>query len=202
MAKAELKATAALVALAMMVTGRASAQAQDDAVASADRSDTTIVLDVANYAALPPHVMDGARARVAKIYEAVGVHTMWVDSEEPGRQVQDGRLHLTIVLLSRDGQKKISADSADYVLGQAHLPSWRAYIYCDRIATLPGSMLFSIRVGNIIAHEVGHLVLRTRSHSRLGIMRADSDVNGVHLQNFDETQARTIQFTMAAATGR
>jgi hypothetical protein len=78
----------------------------------------------------------------------------------------------------------------------------RAYIFCERIAMLPGVSMFSIRLGNVIAHEMGHLVLRTPGHFPSGIMRADSDVYSIHLQNFDKTQARTVQFTMAAATGR
>ena len=110
-----------------------------------------------------------AKARVARVYEVIGVRTVWVDSEETVRQRQDGRLHLTVMLLSREmAEKKISAEGlSDHVLGQAHLPSGRAHIFCDRIATMPGAPTsLAIALGDVIAHEVGHLVLRTNSHSR------------------------------------
>jgi hypothetical protein len=190
--------TAALVAaLTMIAAGRASAG--DETIAPTHHDDATIVLHVVNYAALSRTVLDEAAARVAMVYEVIGVRTVWVDSEKPAGKRQGDSLHLTVMLLSRDmAQKKISAEGlSDHLLGQAHFPSGRAYIFCDRIATMPGApTYFSIPLGDVIAHEVGHLVLRTNSHSRGGIMRANVDVHAMHLQSFDKTQARTIRATL------
>ena len=41
--------------------------------------EATIVLHVVNYADLPRHVLDAARARVTSVYEVIGVCTVWVD---------------------------------------------------------------------------------------------------------------------------
>jgi len=114
----------------------------------------------------------------------------------------------SILLLSRDmADKKISLEGLkDGVFGQAHQPSGRASIFCERIATMPGApRYFPIPLGDVIAHEVGHLVLGTNSHSRSGIMRAHTNVHTMHLQTFDEAQARTIRTVLtklAVATGR
>jgi hypothetical protein len=201
-AKAARRAPAVLVAaLAMMVAGPASAK--DGPIATTGQREATLVLHVVNYAAVSRDVMDEARARVAKVYEVIGVRTEWVDGEDPVRSDQDGRLHLTVVLLSREmAEKKISAEGIkDDVLGQAHPPSRRAHIFCDRIATIPGApTVFSIPLGDVIAHEVGHLVLSANSHSRSGIMRAHMDVHAKHLQSFDQTQARTIRTTLMQMT--
>ena len=90
--------------------------------------------------------------------------------------------------------KKISADGIkEGVLGQAHLPSGRASIFCDRIAGMPSApKLFAIPLGAVITHEVGHLVLHTNSHSRRGIMSADMDMHETQLQSFDRVQGRII----------
>ena len=45
----------------------------------------------------------------------------------------------------------------------------------------PAPQRFAIALGDVIAHEVGHLVLRTNSHSRCGIMRANVDVHAIQL---------------------
>ena len=197
------KATAALVTvLAMAVRERASAN--DEPIAATDHPETTIVLHVANYAAVSRQVLDGAKARVAKVYEVIGVLTEWVDRAETVRQLQDGRLHLTVILLSRDmAEKKISAGGiTDHVLGQAHLASWRAYIFCDRIAAVPGALtMFSISLGNVIAHEMGHLLLRANRHSRKGIMRANVDLHAIDLQGFDRSQASNIRTMLSELTG-
>ena len=93
------------------------------------------------------------------------------------------------------------------MLGQAHPPSGRASIFCDRIATMPGApTYFANPLGDIIAHEVGHLLLGANSHTRSGIMRPNTDVRALPLQSFEKTQARTIRTTLmeltADATGR
>ena len=201
MTKTGRKATVALVAaLTLTVVGRASAD--DKLSAAADEREATVVLHVANYAGLSRDVLDDAGARVASVYAAIGVRTVWMDAEET-TDLQDGRLHLTILLLSRDmAEKKISAERiGDGVLGQAHLPSARAHIFCDRIAA-GARTIFSWAIGDVIAHEVGHLLLRTTSHSRGGIMRANVDVRPVHIpfQSFDTTQAGTIRTALMDMT--
>ena len=99
-------------------------------------------------------------------------------------------------------EKKITAEGIkDGVLGQAHVSGGRASIFCDRIATTPGApKYFPIPLGDVIAHEVGHLLLGANSHSRSGIMRANVDVRALHLQSFEKTQAHTIRTTLMALT--
>jgi hypothetical protein len=193
-------ATVALVATAtLMVAGRASAQ--DEPTAAPGRDDATVVLHAVNYAALSRGVLDVAKARVAMVYEQIGVRVEWVDGEVSFEQRQDGRRHFSILLLSRDmAEKKIKGNGIeDGVLGQAHTSGGRASIFCDRIAATPGGLRhFSISLGDIIAHVVGHLLLGANSHSRSGLMRANIDVGALHLQSFDEKQSRTIRTTLNA----
>jgi hypothetical protein len=183
--------------MALMVAGRANAQ--DEPTAAPGLRDATIVLHVVNYAALSRDVLDVAMARVSTVYERIGVRIVWVEGEQSAKALEDGRRHLSILLLSRDmAEKKISADRInDGVLGQAHVSSGRASIFCDRIASTPGALKhFPIPLGNIIAHEAGHLLLGANSHSRSGIMRPNADVRAPLLQSFDKTQARTIRTTL------
>lgn len=95
MANAGRKATAALVAAAaIMMVGRVSAQGEPIA-ATAER-EATIVLHVTNYAELSREVLAGAMARVAMIYERIGVRIAWVDDLGSVRRHADGQLHLTV----------------------------------------------------------------------------------------------------------
>ena len=201
-------ATVALVAVAaMMVAGRASAH--DETSDATDRGEGVIVLHVTNYPGLSRDVLDAASTRVAMVYQVIGVRIVWVDGEVSLEQHRDGRLHLSVLLLSRKMAEKtiLARGIKDGVLGQAHPPSGRAYVFCDRIRTAPGAPgFFPIPLGDVIAHEIGHLVLGANSHSRSGIMRAHTDMRTVHLQSFDKTQARTIRTTLikptAVTTGR
>jgi hypothetical protein len=200
--------TVALVAaMAVMMAGGANAQGEPAAVPGL--RDATIVLHIVNYAALSGDILDVAKARVAMVYQRIRVRIVWVDSEKPVVHLQDGRVHLNILLLPRDmAERKISAERLkDGVLGQAHQSGGRAHIFCHRIAEAPGALQhFPISLGDIIAHEVGHLVLGANSHSRTGIMRPHVDVRALPLQSFEKTQAETIRTALMAlavvATGR
>ena len=195
MADAGRKATAALVAAAaIMMVGQVKAQGEPIA-ATAER-EPTIVLHVTNYADLSRDVLEAAMARVAMIYERIGVRIAWVDDLGSVRRDEDGQLHLTVLLLSHEmAEKQISAAGLkEGVLGLAHPASGRASIFCDRIAEAPGAPKhFPTPLGDVIAHEVGHLVLGANTHSRSGIMRAYTNVHALHLQSFDKTQERIIR---------
>jgi len=204
MTKTGRKATAALVTVLAMAVGE-RASANDEPIAATDRGEPTIVLHVVNFAALSHDVLNGARDRVAMVYKDIGVRTVWVDSEEAVRKHLDGGLHLTVMLLPQDlSESKISAEGiSNDALGQAHFANGRAYIFCDRVATMLGTKLFAIQLGAVIAHEVGHLVLPEKSHSRSGVMRAEIDVqHAIHLQRFDKTQAGIIRNTLIKPTAR
>ena len=180
----------------LLVAGPANAHEESSA---ATEHEAAMVLHVINYATLSRAALDVAKARVAVIYELIGVRIVWIDSEETVAQREDGRRHLTVLLLSRDmAERKISAEHIkDGVLAQAHLPSRRAHIFCDRIATTPGAPRhLPIPLGDVIAHEVGHLLLGTNSHSPGGIMRARMDLQFFHLRSFDQRQAAVIRTSL------
>jgi len=208
MTKAGRTVTTALVAaLAVMVGGRASAQ--DEPPAATDPREATIVLHVVNLAAVSREVLNQVKEHVARAYAGISVRTVWVDSEQAVGKHLDGGLHLTVMLLPREiaGRKISVQDISNDALGRAHPGIGRAYIFCDRVASMPGSKFFSIQLGAVIAHEVGHLLLPEKSHSRSGIMRAWMDVqHAIHLQSFDKSQADSIRKTLmtspVGATGR
>ncbi len=197
MTKAGRIATVALVVVAtMMVARRADAK---DEPTTATRQ-VTIVLHVNNYAALSSEILDVAMARVAMVYERIGARVVWVDDQGSVKRLEDGQLHLTVLLLSRVmAEKKISATGIEEgVLGQAHLPSGRASIFCERIAATPGApQNLAIPLGDVIAHEVGHLMLGANSHSSSGIMRPNVNVRELQLQSFNNPQARAIRRSLA-----
>ena len=204
MTQAGRQATVALVAAAaIMVAGRASAH--DEPTAATGGQDATIVMHVVNYAALSRDVLDVAMARVATVYERMGVRIVWVEDTGSVRHRQDRQLHLTVLLLSRDmAEKKIAAERIkDGVFGQAHVSSGRAAIFCDRIATAPGApTYFPTPLGDVIAHEVGHLVLGAngrfhhRHHARVRERAIDStpefrqDAGPHHPQDTDGPDGR------------
>lgn len=192
MAKTGRKATAALVAcMALGLAGQASG---NDTIEKTEQTKPTIVLHVTNDAALSPEVINAAKARVAAVYAVIGVRTVWDDRGMAVSRLQNGELHVNVLVLPRDMKQSSGKGTKAHVLGQAHLPSGRAYIFCDRIAEMAGlPASFPTALADVIAHEVGHLVLQEGGHSPSGIMRASLHGRFVHVQSFNRTEERTIR---------
>lgn len=199
MAKAERRAAALAVLAVLTLAGRASG---NDEIAPTEHTQPTIVLHVMNYVAISPEIIAAAKTRVAGVYQVIGVRTVWDEGGFVVAGLRDGKLHLNVLLLSQDmREKKNSKDGtrAD-LLGQAHVPSGRAYIFFDRIAAMPGAATsLANQLGDVIAHEVGHLALREIGHSASGIMRKSLGDRPMYLQSFNRAEARTIRATLMAS---
>lgn len=191
MASAWRSATAVMLAVvSLTMVGRADA----------GQPDATIVLHVANYAELSNEILDAAKHRVSRVYKMIGVRVLWDDRGPTVKRMENGELHLTVLLLSRDMRaKKNAKETAGALLGQAHRPSGRAYVFCDRIRDLPGPPnFFWVPLADVMAHEVGHLLLEANHHSLTGLMRPGLGVATMALPSFNSAEARTIRATLTA----
>jgi hypothetical protein len=171
-------------------------------LARAEQLDTTIVVHIASHATVAPDVLAGAMARVADIYRMIHVRIEWDDRGVAVSRASIGERHLNVLLLTRDLRARKIAEEAEKqsVLGYAHPPSGRAYIFFDRIAALPGpETSLATQLGDVIAHEVGHLILENHTHSPKGIMRASLGVRTFPLQTFNAADARSIHAALLAS---
>jgi hypothetical protein len=74
-----------------------------------------------------------------------------------------------------------------------------AFVLFDRVEDSASSHHVSISrvLGQVIAHELGHLLLPVNSHSKRGIMRAVWNLRSGLLEYFTTAQAQTIQRRLA-----
>jgi hypothetical protein len=161
----------------------------------------TIVLHVFDYARISPADRSGAETEVTRIYAAAGVRTVWATGDEhadaPG-------LHVRVLLFSSDVViRELRPESLpDNLLGLAARESGRAYIFIHRIATLALQRGddFRLAFGRVMAHEVGHLLLPSDSHSDRGIMRAYVSVRSKDGRDFTTEQGVVIRAMLVAAS--
>ena len=138
---------------------------------------TTTVL-VYNHAHVSPGILSTAEHEAGRILDAAGVRIMWVECMESTTVSGEGpclrRLKSTDIMLRvlpPPAQHRWKAD----VFGFAISPILASvyYDYAVRLA-LTEYTEFDTRIvlGCVIAHELGHLLLGTNSHSRAGIMQS------------------------------
>jgi hypothetical protein len=171
-------------------------------LAGAGKQALTVVLRIENPARVSGNTLLNAEEHAARIYDAIGVNTIWVHDE--ARDVAPGALRLTVILLHTDMPVLGSANEKleGHVVGEAFREARRVYIFTNRIAALAAkhSRDRAILLGHAIAHEMGHVLLPANSHSASGLMSASLDMQSKTTKSFAPEQGALIRARLTAAT--
>ena|SRR5215471_6401256 len=140
--------------------------------APAKQVDTPRLAVILNdYAGAQPDVLARAKSHVTVIYSVAGVEVEWIDRDDPRLAERDFLNSVVTVSLYSDEMANRAADP-EAVVGKAAPGGRTAKVMYDRIAGIGRgrSADSSFLLGNVIAHEIGHLVLPGRAHSPVGLM--------------------------------
>jgi hypothetical protein len=140
-----------------------------------------IVVHVVNEAGVSWRIIRNAQTRIAATYDAIHVAVIWVDTDVDDPEVWIAR----IVDEGAAERVKAPRDSIGLALGNEEAGAGLVYVFYDRIEHLSkrNQLDSSAMLGAAIAHELGHLLLSSGSHSARGLMRAPW--NRVDLLNAD-----------------
>lgn len=145
---------------------------------AATESPPRLVLYVYDYAGVAPDVRAAAAAVTRQIYAAIGVDVVWVDRCPVAchvafsREAHDDTMgDILMVTILPDGMT--SREFSAGVLGGAPERGNVASAYFGRIRAFAfeRNLLPATLLGHVIAHEVGHILLR-EGHAPTGLMRA------------------------------
>lgn len=149
-------------------------------------TDLTITFWIYNYAQVGRSTLRQAHRELTEIFQKFGVQIQWAESNflEPRRE-RNSVQSLKVIILGRSGER-LAPDrtSAGFTPKSLEGDSGRlAYVFYSRIEDFARSaQRFSDApsfgmarnghiLAHIIAHEAGHMLLPTLSHSEEGIMR-------------------------------
>ena len=130
-------------------------------------------------ASVPTELLAAAEEQVHRIFHQAGVETLWRNcSVKVGRDLRTG-CHVVgstylILKILPDAESVQVRDRVD-VLGISPLDErgvgFYGYVFYDRIQQLAEKRrLAPTLLGHVLAHEIGHLLMRSTSHSISGIM--------------------------------
>jgi hypothetical protein len=168
-------------------------------------SSPAIRVRVNNYTPASPTILAGTEREAGRILGKAGLRTVWLDCpaghstadpQDPCREPLEAT-DIALRVLSESTQNKFQ----DTAFGFAVVPIL-ASVYYDYVARLARSdnaeFEIPIILGCVIAHEIGHLLLGSNSHSASGIMQGHWErgqirhaVTGTLL--FTPEQAKLIQ---------
>lgn len=155
-----------------------AALAAPEAVAAPQSLEITIY--VYNVAQVPHGMLRSAEQSAAKIFEVAGITTTWrephnsipKDLEAGSRGDPWIQTNIALKIYTRPMIKELQLDEG--VMGFVlRFETNSAVILYDRVQNLAGFKRTDIApiLGIAMAHEIGHLLLRSREHSSHGIMR-------------------------------
>jgi hypothetical protein len=137
-----------------------------------------IFVHIENRAAVAPETIAGARDELAHIFDAAGLHVE--SSAEPHHDRCADQLTVHVVLLGGVAADRFIKRERvkDKVLAQANSEARRVYVFWQRIGPSVDhqAVAHDDALGLVIAHELGHVLMPAREHSRNGIMQANYNV--------------------------
>jgi hypothetical protein len=175
-----------------------------------------VTVAVHNHAGLSASMLAQAERMAGTIFRQAGVEVVWVNCDLP---VEEGQIasschvtefprHLQLSIARR------SKDLTESVLGVSFLAEDGSGCYSDVFlgpAEELHEKLHVINVGTLLghvaAHEIGHLLLGTNSHSDAGIMRPHWDERDLAKASkgelhFTQAQGQTMRARVAASLCR
>src|SRR5512138_1140594 len=158
---------------------------------SADETSGFLVR-VDNVAAVPPEHVRFAEDRASAVFGRIGATIRWIDQDEAARDRV--KALLTVVIVNEEQNQGGGASRFVDALGLANPSVRRAHVFYDRVAALNVGTPRTIPslLGDVIAHELGHLLLPPPGHSLDGIMRAELETRSWALKTFTAPQAREV----------
>jgi hypothetical protein len=158
----------------------------------------TIRLFVVNLANVQADMLKAAESDATTIYRAAGVQTQWRHAETDGQGAD--RDEITVILFSSRQNPQMTSHVSGSAMGfvadnSRDDANQTAYALYDRIETSAGMHHLSVSrlLGEVIAHEVGHVLLAVGAHSDRGIMSAEWDLHSGMLEYFTSAQAEVIR---------
>ena len=147
--------------------------------------DPRLVIRFHDSTGAPRESIDAAGQETVRILSDAGIGAIWVDCSgdlfDPGAEKTCSRpagpLDVVFKILPHPGEAHgLSQETTGFsVVPNDGTPGVLAGVFLDRVLLIGRSArtwTFQI-VGLLAAHEIGHLLLGTNSHSRAGIMRSE-----------------------------
>jgi hypothetical protein len=159
---------------------------------------------VIDYAGAPPAVLESAKSHVTFIYHTAGVEIDWIERDDP--RVRDDEFMKSIVTVSLYSAEMANrAADPDAVVGKAPAGGRTVTVLYHRLEDVWGgrSTPAAFLLGNVIAHEIGHVVLPTGTHSPIGLMVPEMNISVATARPlfFTPEQSQIIRSTLGAAEG-
>jgi hypothetical protein len=138
-----------------------------------------VTVSVHNDAGIPAGTLRGAELEASRVFRQSGIEVKWLNCPQPANAEDAAKCRTAVFpeyLQLRIARRSLNL--SDFTFGISYLSAdgsgCYANLFYDRVAELHARSHMSLAsiLGHVAAHEIGHLLLGTNSHTESGIMRA------------------------------
>ncbi len=177
---------------------------------------SSINVRVYNYARVEQKTLVGTEKEATRILRQAGIETDWLDcplnaaefEKRPACQSPLGPGDLVLRVVPQSMADRMPLDHSKvgfaFVTKQGEQRGSLGGVFYDRIRAMARCEESAVEValGRAMAHEIGHLLLRTDEHSKRGLMRGDwhrrDFCNGIAILLFNPQQAERMRAEVLA----
>jgi hypothetical protein len=143
--------------------------------------DDEVTIGVYDYGQAGPEVLRKAERVTTEIFRNAGVSTVWIwcrtSDTLPRNTDCGGPLKLTLHVIHGSGalDRRLKSDALGLAaVGDHGELGWDIWVFYDQVkdSAVQAKLSLTRILGSVIAHELGHLLLGSNSHSMTGLMRA------------------------------
>ena len=130
-----------------------------------------LVLQLHDFAGAPPSVLHEAERELARVYDAIGVRVEW---DHPVQHADEGAALHVILVAHEGGDLRRTRDSVMAATLWTASGTPVVYVFYRRVEAEAARYAVSVALvlACALAHELGHVLMPERGHSRQGLMRA------------------------------
>lgn len=161
------------------------AQGEDGLAGQTPAESLTIKVRVHDHARLGPRLLTHAQGEVTRLFQEMGILVDWIEcplaaaelDRYPACQQPLGLTGLDVNIVTRSMAEGLTLSSTTLGITSMRQEGERAFVasvFCDSVREQahPGGAGFAQILGHAMAHELGHILLRTSGHAPTGLMRA------------------------------
>lgn len=196
----------------LVLAGLAVVAAVPALAAAPSGSASTVTIRIHNYAGVTARQLEAAQEQVSDTYARIGVTTEWLPSLQPQPakgplgaftpDPEEASVVLMLITTPMAARMRIPPDIAGYAATNGRAVGRVAFIVADCVDRIAwrGRLGQPLVLGGVIAHELAHLLMPGRPHSKAGIMRpkwTTRDFASFDRQRFADEEVAVIRHSVA-----
>ena len=158
-----------------------------------------VMVRVENAAGVPTGILASAQDDARRVFRAAGIDVVWLTGKAAG---SDDRIIRVVLPTLTGSDQYLRMEHVDaFALGAANARAGLVHIFWDRLNTFAAQFGRDEAgvLGQVLAHEIGHVLLPGAGHSSTGIMQAKLELRMMAALRFTPQQSEQMRSYLGRA---